>query len=105
MEGYLVTFFTQQNREHAGMPLANWIVEEAKQLGVRGATLFTGSEGFGHDGRFHSGGYFDLEDQPLQVVLALTSHECDQLFARIRENNLRIFHTKCRAEFGYTCEN
>jgi PII-like signaling protein len=105
MEGYLVTFFTQENREHNKMSLASWIIEEAKQLGVRGATLISGQEGFGHDGRFHSANYFDLEDRPQQVVLALTYTEFDNLLLRIKENELRIFYTKVQADFGFTNEN
>ncbi len=104
MDKYLVTFFTQENREHNKMSLASWIIEEANSLGVRGATLLSGQEGFGHDGRFHSGNYFDLEDRPQQVVLALTGEECDRLFQRIKENKLRMFYTKVRADFGYTDE-
>lgn len=102
MEGYVVTFFTQEIREHNKTSLANWIIEEAKKLGVRGATLLSGQEGFGDDGRFHSACYFDLEDRPQQVVLALTYEEFDMLFLRIKENKLRIFYTKVQAEFGYT---
>lgn len=104
MEGYIVTFFTQENREHNNTSVASWIVEEAKQLGVRGATLSYGQEGYGHDGRFHSGYYFDLEDRPQQVVLALTFDEFDKLFFRIKQQKLRIFYTKVRAEFGYTSD-
>ena len=70
MQGYYVTFFTQQSRTHGDVPVARWLIEEARKLGVRGATLFSGKEGFGHDGRFHSDSYFDLEDQPLQVGMA-----------------------------------
>lgn len=36
MEGYLVTFFTQQNREYEGVSLARWIVDEARKLGAAG---------------------------------------------------------------------
>lgn len=105
MEGYFVTFFTQQNREHDGTPLASWIVEEAKRLGVRGATLFSGKEGFGHDGRFHSESLFDLEDPPVQVGMALTEAECEKLMVRIREARLRVFFTKSKIEFGFTSED
>lgn len=104
MDGYLVTFFTQENREHNKTSMASWILEEAKNLGVRGASLFSGQEGFGHDGRFHSENYFDLGDRPQQVVLALTYDEFDKLFKSIKENNMRIFYTKVHAEFGYTSE-
>lgn len=102
MQGYLITFFTQQNREQEGVPLADWIVEEAKKAGVRGATLFNGKEGFGHDGRFHSGNYFDFDDPPQLVTMALTEEECDRLMARLKESGQRIFFTRSKAEFGFT---
>lgn len=104
MKGYLVVFFTQQNRRHEDMSVANWILEEARRLGVRGATLFSGKEGFGHDGRYHADTLFDLEDPPVQVTMALTGDECDKLMARIAESNLRVFFTKTQAEFGFTSE-
>ena len=104
-EGYLVTFFTQQNRKHQEIPIASWIIEEAKKLGVRGATLFSGREGFGHDGRFHSESLFDFEDPPVQVALALTPDECDRLMARLKNNGLRVFFTKSKTTFGFTSED
>jgi len=104
MQGYYVTFFTQQSRTHGDVPVARWLIEEARKLGVRGATLFSGKEGFGHDGRFHSDSYFDLEDQPLQVGMALSPGECDALMRRIRDSRLRIFYTKSAVEFGFTYE-
>jgi hypothetical protein len=104
MHGYLVTFFTQQNRSYAGVPVARWLIEQARELGIGGATLFSGQEGFGHDGRFHSGDIFDLEDPPLQVAMALSSSENDTLMARIEAANIRIFYTKAQIEFGFTAQ-
>lgn len=104
MDGYIVTFFTQQKREQDGVSVASWIVETAKQLGIRGATLLSGQEGFGHDGRFHSESIFDLEDPPMQVVLVLTEDECDRLFAAIKKKQLRVFYTKTATVFGLTSD-
>ncbi|AMK11710.1 DUF190 domain-containing protein [Pseudodesulfovibrio indicus] len=104
MQGYFITFFTQQSREHEGMPIATWIVEAARAIGVRGATLFSGREGFGHDGRFHSDNFFDLDDPPVQVALALTGEECDALLTRCAESNLRVFYTRSEIEFGFTSD-
>ena len=104
MNGFQLTFFTQQNREHGDSLLAEWLVEEAKRLGIRGATLLTASEGFGHDGRFHSAGFFDLADQPVQVVMAVSATEVEQLFARLKDQGVRIFYTKAPVEFGMTGE-
>jgi PII-like signaling protein len=105
MKGYIVTFFTQQNREHDGVSVANWIVETAKQLGIRGATLLSGQEGFGHDGRFHSESIFDLEDRPLQVILVLTNDECERLFAAVKKKQLVVFFTKRATEFGVSSDS
>ncbi len=104
MDGYLVTFFTQQNRAHDGTPLAEWILERARALGVRGATVFSGREGFGHDGRFHSDSLFDMEDKPLQVVMALTPEESERLLAAIAEAGERVFYTKAQVSFGFTTD-
>lgn len=52
MNGYQITFFTQQDRQHAGKPLADWLMHLAAEMGLRGATLIPGSEGMGHDKRF-----------------------------------------------------
>ena len=104
MKGYLITFFTQKNRKHEGVPLADWIIEEARKIGVRGATLFTGNEGFGHDGRFHSGNYFDLEDPPQLVTMALTVEECDALMSCLQSADINVFYTKSQAELGFTSE-
>lgn len=54
MKGFLVIFFTQQNRRHRGKMLGDWLVDLAKEMGLRGATLATGIEGFGHSGKLHS---------------------------------------------------
>lgn len=35
MKGFLVTFFTQQNRRYQGKMLGDWIVDLAKECGGR----------------------------------------------------------------------
>ena len=104
MQGYLVTFFTQRSREYDGLSLAAWIVEEARKLGVRGATLSSGQQGFGHDGRSHSDNFFEQEDPPQQVAMAMTRCECDKLMAVLAEHHLRVFYTKAEVEFGFTSQ-
>ncbi|MFO6133202.1 DUF190 domain-containing protein, partial [Pseudomonas aeruginosa] len=54
MQGYQLTFITQQGRCHQGQPICDWLLQEARRLGVRGATALAASEGFGQSGRLHS---------------------------------------------------
>jgi uncharacterized protein len=102
MNGYQITFFTQQNRRHHGKPLADWLVHLAKDMNLRGATLIPASEGFGHHGRIHAAHFFELADQPLEVLVAVTEDEAARLFARLRDEKLDLFYVKTPVEFGVT---
>jgi len=100
MNGYQVTFFTQQDHRHKGKPIGDWLIHLAKELGLRGATLVAGGEGFGHHGRIHSAHFFELADQPLEVVMALTVEETGRLFERLKAEGVHLFYVKAPVEFG-----
>jgi PII-like signaling protein len=100
VKGYQITFFTQQDRRHRGKPLAKWLVQLASELGLRGATLIPASEGIGHDHHHHSAHFFELADQPLLVVMAVTSGEADRLFERLHAEGVQLFYVKTAVEFG-----
>lgn len=100
MNGYQLTFFTQQDRKHAGKPLADWLVQLARDMNLRGATLVPAAEGYGHDRRIHSVRFFELADQPLEVVLAVSEDECQRLFQRLRSEGVKLFYVKAPIEFG-----
>ncbi|WP_433735521.1 DUF190 domain-containing protein [Pseudomonas putida] len=100
MKGFLVIFFTQQNRRYRGKMLGDWLVDLAKELGLRGATLATGIEGFGHSGKLHSSHFFELADQPTEIRLAITEEESVRLFERLEAEEISLFYIKAPIEFG-----
>jgi len=100
MNGYQITFFTQQDRRHHGRPLADWLVRLAKEMDLHGATLVPASEGFGHHGRIHSAHFFELTDQPLEVLMAVTADEAERLFERLKAEGVQLFYVKIPVEFG-----
>lgn len=102
MHGYQLTFFTQQDRTHRHLPLAQWLLEEARSLGISGGTIVPGLQGFGHDRKIRSAHFFELTDQPLEVTLAVSGGDADRLFARLREESISIFYVKTPIEFGMT---
>ncbi len=99
-KGYLIAFFTQQNRRHKGKPLADWLVHLAHDLGISGATVVPGSEGFGHHGRIHAAHFFELADQPLEVQMVVTHEEAEKLFEHLKGEGVRLFYVKTPVEFG-----
>lgn len=102
MNGYQLSFFTQQDRKHGNHSLAHWLLDEARKLGICGATLFAGSKGFGHDRKIHSTHFFELADQPIEVTMAVSSTDAERLFARLQVEGVNIFYVKTPIEFGMT---
>ena len=102
MQGFQLTFFTQQDHRHRGKTLAHWLVEEARAMGIGGATLVPASEGFGHHRRIHSARFIELADTPVEVVMAVTAEEADRLFARLEAEKVKLFYIKTPVEFGTT---
>ncbi|MDP3481604.1 MAG: DUF190 domain-containing protein [Desulfoprunum sp.] len=102
MHGYQLTFFTQQDRRHHHLSLAQWLLEEARTLGISGATLIPATEGFGHGGKIRSAHFFELADQPLEVTMAVSGADAERLFARLKEEGVDIFYVQTPIEFGMT---
>ncbi len=100
MKGFQITFFTQQDRTHAGKPLGEWLVHRAKELGLPGATLLAAVEGYGHSGHMHSAHFFELADQPQLIVMLATQEQADTLFADLRSLGINLSYVKAAAEFG-----
>lgn len=69
MNGFQITFITVQNHEQSGLPLGEWLLQEAKKMGINGGTLLGAAEGFGHKGKLHSQHFFELADQPIEGAM------------------------------------
>ncbi len=102
MQGWQLTFFSQQGRAHGVLSITEWLLQEAKAMGIKGATVTSAQGGYGRDGKYYSAHFFELGEQPVEVSMAVNSEQAQQLFARIDEEKLRIFYIKAPIEFGIT---
>ena len=71
-QGYQITFFTLQDRRHKGEQISDWMINLVQELGLRGASVNAGSESFSRGGRIHSAHFFELSDQPVEILIAVT---------------------------------
>jgi PII-like signaling protein len=104
VQGFQLTFFTRRDHRHHHKSLAHWLVEEARAMGIGGATLISATEGFGHRQHLHRVHLVDLSEQPLEVVMAVTSDEADRLFAKLASEKIKVVYSKSPVEFGTTGE-
>ena len=87
MQGLQINFFTQQDCRHGHTPMAEWLLLEARKLGLNGGTLMGTGEVFAHDSKLHSAHFF-----------------VGRLFERLRDEKVDVFYVKPPIEFGMTSE-
>jgi len=100
MQGYQLTFFTEQSRQHGHQPVCDWLLKLAKENGASGGTLVTGAQGFDHTGKFHSAGFFELADQPVAVTVSVDEQAYRRLMEALAQEDVGLSYVKVPVEFG-----
>lgn len=100
MNGYQLTFYTEQNRRCGRVTFCEWLLHEVRERGIRGATVISAAEGIGHAGAHHAAHILKLADQPVQVILAVTEDEAKEILDAVRAENVHVFYTRSPIEFG-----
>ena len=77
-QGHLLRIFIGESDKHEGTPLYEWIVRQAKEHGLAGATVLRGVEGFGAHSRLHTAKILRLsEDLPIVVEIVDTREKIE----------------------------
>jgi PII-like signaling protein len=100
MHGSQLTFYTEQNRRHGHQSVCEWLLAQARELGIHGVTVVPCAEGVGHAGAHHAAHRLRLADQPLQIVMAVTDDEAERVLAAVTRANVQVFYVRSPVEFG-----
>lgn len=83
-EGQLLRIFIGERNRHEGRPLYEWIVLQAKQMGLAGATVLRGMMGFGANSRIHTAKILRLsEDLPMIIEIVDTREKLAAFLSHI----------------------
>lgn len=97
----LLTFYVSEKQHLGGMPLYEWLLEEAKAMGVHGGSVFRAIAGFGRHGRIHEDTFFELAGElAVKIEFILDDMFAGRLLERVRGQNLNIFYTRQAVEAG-----
>jgi PII-like signaling protein len=100
MIGYQLTFYTEQNRRHGHQTICEWLLSQVHKLKIGGATVISATEGVGHAGAHHAAHFISLADQPVQIIMAVTETEAEQLLQIVAAEKVHVFYTRFPIEFG-----
>ena len=79
-EGKLLRVFVGEKARHEGVPLYKALVLKAREMGVAGATVLRGIEGFGANSRLHTASLLRLsEDLPIVIEIADRADRIDEI--------------------------
>lgn len=96
-----LTFYVTEKQLHAGVPLYEWLLEEAKALGILGGSAFRAIAGFGRHGRLREETFFELAgEMAVKVEFVLDDKLAEQILQRVRAQNLNIFYVRHNVQSG-----
>jgi PII-like signaling protein len=103
MKGTYLKFYVHENRKHHHRLVYEWLLEQAKKIGIHGASAFKAIAGFGRHGVLHEQHFFELAgDLPVEVVFVISEDEADRLLALIRAEKLSLFYVRIPIDYGVT---
>jgi PII-like signaling protein len=101
MTGTLLRFYVHENRTHRHVALFEWLLEQAKKLGIHGGSAFRAIAGFGRHGILHEEHFFELAAEMTVVVEFIVSdEEAEKLLSLLRAERVSIFFARMATEFG-----
>lgn len=73
--GSLLRIIIGEESRHRGMPLYEWIVVQARERGIAGATAFRGMMGYGRSSRIKTSSILRLSEDLPVVIELVDTHE------------------------------
>jgi uncharacterized protein len=103
MQGTCLKVFVSETQRFDGMLLFEWLLEQAKKIGIGGGTALRAIAGFGRHGKLHEEAFFELAgDLPVEVEFLLSEEQATRLLELLRAHKLKLFYVKIPAEYGVT---
>ena len=101
MNGTILRFYVHENRTHRHVALFEWLLEQAKKLGIHGGSAFRAIAGFGRHGILHEEHFFELSaDMTVVIEFVVSAEEAEKMLALLRGEKVSIFYTRVQGEFG-----
>ena len=102
MQGVYLRFYVQEDKKHHHLLVYEWLLEQARRLGLHGGSAFKAMAGFGRHGMLHEDHFFELSGQlPVAVEFIVSEEEADRLLTFVQAEEATLFYLKMPVEFGW----
>lgn len=106
MRGTHLILYVQEGRTHHGLLVHEWLLEQARSLGLQGGTAVKAMAGFGRHRHIHADHFIELAGNlPVEVTFTASDEEADRLLAHVGAEGLSLHYVRIPAEFGLLNES
>ncbi len=99
--GVLLYFYCRARAKHDGMLLSEWLLEQARDHGLGGGSVFRAIAGFGRHGVLHEEQFFELaDDLPVKVEFLLREEQAELLLQLVRNASVDATYARSPASFA-----
>lgn len=99
MQGFELIFMAPRSYRHKGEMSLDAIVDLAKTHGIYRYTRRMDSESVGTDKHRHSAHFFELTDEPEELMFIVDDDLADELLEAVHEQNIKVFCFRRAVEF------
>lgn len=99
MQGFEVIFIAPRSRRHHGKSTLDAIAAIARKQGIKRMTRRVDAEGTGAHGHMHSAHFFELADEPEELMFVLDGDEADKLVSAVRDDRMHVFCLRRQIEY------
>ena len=101
MIGVCLRFYMHENRRHRHLLMYEWLLEQARAMGIHGGSAFRAIAGYGRHGILHEQHFFELAgDLTVEVEFIVTEEDAQRLLDLMKREKVHIFYAKAAVEFG-----
>lgn len=88
-KGLMLKVFVGETDRHGKVPLYEWLVRQAQEHGIAGATVFRGLMGFGRHSTLHTAKILDISTNLPVTIVFTDSEEKIRSFLPIVDENVQ----------------
>ena len=100
-QGVHLTFYCHSRTRHGAQLLSEWLLEQAKQHGLGGGSVFRAIAGFGRHGVLHEEQFFELaDDLPVKIEFLLLEDQAETMLQLVRDAHVDATYARYPAIFA-----
>jgi len=100
-EGVFLRFVVHENRRCHGMAMHDWLLQQARKLGIPGGCAVRGIAGYGRHGVLTEERFFELaSDLPVEVGFVCSEEQAGRLLDAVEAAELSLFYVMSPARYG-----